>query len=180
MFDDTFLIDCRLKRYTMALTIVEACSQCHSMICQTISLSTLTTSFTLYQINGHIVGILMTENVDDITILRSFFWDKDKDVVNVISWHATTRRGNSYFMIGLKSDRRKWTSSTTMQWSFCKWFNVCANWTNHGVVAYFTNTKIIVRGSSNVIVLTQRWSGVNWITVHQLHVHSQVWIRARP
>jgi len=143
----------------MALTIVEACSQSHSMICQTISLSTLATSFTLYRIDGCTIGILMTKNVEDITILRSIFWDKDKDVVNVISWHVTTQRGNNYFMIGLKSDRRRWTSSTTMQWSFCKWFNVCANWTNRGVVTYFTNTKTIVRGSSNVIASTPK---VEW------------------
>jgi hypothetical protein len=156
MFDVTFLTDCRVKQYTMTLTIVEACSQSHLMICQTISLSTSTTSSTLYQINGCTIGILMTENVEDITILRSIFWNKNKDIVNVISWHATTQRGNNYFMIGLKSDKKRWTSSITMQWSFCKWFNVCVNWMNCGVVTYSTNTKIIVRGSSNVIVSTPK------------------------
>jgi hypothetical protein len=129
------------------------------MICRTVSLSTSTTSSTLYQIDRCTIGILMTENVEDITILRAIFLDKYKDIVNVISWHVTTQISNNYFMIGLKSNRRRWTSSTTMQWSFCKWFNVCVNWTNHGVLVYSTNTKIIVRGSSDVIASTPK---VEW------------------
>ncbi len=150
--DATRSINCRVKQYTVALSVLEDTSQSHSTSCRMISSSTSTTSSTTYPINGRTVDIRMTVSDVDITILRSVSWEGDKEAVNVTSWHPTAHNGNMRFMTGLKSDKSKCASSTTTQWSFCRWFNVCVSSTNLGVVARSTDTNKMDGGSSNVIV----------------------------
>ncbi len=87
-------------------------------------LFTLTISSTTYPINRRTVDIRMMVNVMDITILRSISWDGDKEAIKVTSWHPMADDGNRCFMTDLKSDKNKCTSSTT-QWSFWRWLNVC-------------------------------------------------------
>jgi len=141
--DATHSTDCCVKQYTIALSVSEYTLQSHSMNCRMISLSTSTTSSTTYPINEHTV---------EITILRLVSWDGDKEVINVTSWHPTTHNDNKRFMTSLKSNKNKCASSTTTQWSFSKWFNVCASSTNLGVVARSIDMNKMDGGSSNVTV----------------------------
>ncbi len=150
--DATCSTNCRVKQYTMALSVSKEMLQSHSMSCLTISWSTSATSSMTYWIRGRTMDIRTTANFADITILRSVSWEGDREAVNATSWHPTAHNGNRRFMTGLKSNNSKCASSTTMQWSFCKWFNVCANSTNLGVAARSTDTNKMDGGSSNVIV----------------------------
>ncbi len=152
--ETTYSTDCCVKQYTIALLVLEDMSQSHSMSCQMISSSTSTISSMTYPINGRTVHIRMMMNVVDITILRSIFWNGDKEAIKVMSWHPRAHNDNMRLMTGLKFDRSKCTSSTTTQWSFCRWFSLCANSTNLGVAARSTDTNKIDGGASNVIVFT--------------------------
>jgi len=83
----------RVKQYTIALSISKDMSQSHSMSCQTISSSTFAISSTTYPIKGCTMDIRMTMNVVNITILRSIYWNGDKEAVNVTMTHSQLLEG---------------------------------------------------------------------------------------
>jgi 5,10-methenyltetrahydromethanopterin hydrogenase len=65
-------------------------------------------------INGRAVNIMMMENVVDIIIFKSIFWDETSEVINVTSYHPIAHKTNNCFMTDLKFNNKRWASSTTM------------------------------------------------------------------